>query len=320
MKKIFLTIALITPIIYGCNFFNGDNASESKSAPDTFPYPKIPAIINSNEDAAAYMAVHFWKGYFDSTEVWNANLPAEVLDEAFRTYINILWEVPFNKAMQAQKNLTGRLASRRILSSSSAPKDSLFDYFTENLRNALYGANSDLRNEDLYVPVLEMLCNDSLTDETDKLTYRFELDKCNLNRTGSKAADFSFRQANGRHGNLYGIKSEYTLLLFSNPGCQACASIVQQFSASEQLVTLFNAGIVSILNVYIDDDLEAWRSHLPDFPQVWTNAYNDDFTVRNGVTYDVRAIPSIYLLDKDKNVIFKDISPNMFLAKLHNLR
>lgn len=316
MKKFFLIFILITPILYGCNFFNKGGKTNTGSVPDTFPYPKLPAIINSNEEAATYLATHFWKGYFDSTEVWNANLPTNVLDEAFRTYISILWDTPFEKAIQAQKNLTGILASRK----ADNPKDSLFDYFANNMRHALYGANSDLRNEDLYVPILEMLCNDSLTDETAKLTYRFELDKCNLNKTGSKAADFSFREANGRKGSLYDIKSKYTLLMFSNPGCQACASIVQQFNASEHLIALFNRGLVSILNVYIDEDLDAWRRHLQDYPQVWTNAYNDDFTVRNGNTYDVRAIPSLYLLDKDKNIIFKDISPYMLLSKLYTLR
>ena len=33
------------------------------------------------------------------------------------------------------------------------------------------------------------------------------------------------------------------------------------------------------------------------------------------MTYDVRAIPSLYLLDSDRKVIFKDISPSMLMLQ-----
>ncbi len=44
-----------------------------------------------------------------------------------------------------------------------------------------------------------------------------------------------------------------------------------------------------------------------DFPATWINAYDASQTINNEQLYDLRAIPSVYLLDKDKMVRGKDI-------------
>ena len=45
---------------------------------------------------------------------------------------------------------------------------------------------------------------------------------------------------------------------------------------------------------------------MPIYPKEWYNGYDPDYVIRTDVLYNVRAIPSLYLLDKDKNVIMKD--------------
>jgi hypothetical protein len=63
---------------------------------------------------------------------------------------------------------------------------------------------------------------------------------------------------------------------------------------------------IAVLNIYIDEDLEAWRSYMPIYPENWYNGFDPDFVIRMDQLYNVRAIPSLYLLDKDKTVIMKD--------------
>ena len=45
---------------------------------------------------------------------------------------------------------------------------------------------------------------------------------------------------------------------------------------------------------------------MPIYPEEWLNGFDPDFVIRTDVLYNVRAIPSLYLLDKDKTVIMKD--------------
>jgi len=47
-------------------------------------------------------------------------------------------------------------------------------------------------------------------------------------------------------------------------------------------------------------------NHLAEFPEKWIQGRDEDeFLTRNSV-YNVKAIPTAYLLDKDKKVLLKD--------------
>ena len=65
--------------------------------------------------------------------------------------------------------------------------------------------------------------------------------------------------------------------------------------------------------------LAEWFKDLSDYPEEWITGYNQDLTIRDNLVYDVRAIPSLYLLDRDKKVIFKDISTGMLMLQLERL-
>jgi cytochrome oxidase Cu insertion factor (SCO1/SenC/PrrC family) len=163
-----------------------------------------------------------------------------------------------------------------------------------------------LRNEDLYGPYAECLSKCEFIDEGKRRAYEFDARMCALNRIGTKAADFRFEDRNGRVRRLHEIKAEFTVLFFSNPGCEACMEIINALKNTPQITSLTASGKVAVLNIYIDEDLEAWRSYMPIYPEEWFNGFDPDFVIRTDVLYNVRAIPSLYLLDKDKNVIMKD--------------
>ena len=49
---------------------------------------------------------------------------------------------------------------------------------------------------------------------------------------------------------------------------------------------------------------------MPIYPENWYNGFDPDLVIRGETLYNVRAIPSLYLLDSGKNVIFKDAVPD----------
>jgi hypothetical protein len=64
---------------------------------------------------------------------------------------------------------------------------------------------------------------------------------------------------------------------------------------------------LTILSIYTDQDEKLWLDHLNEFPPRWIQGRdNNEFLYKNKV-YDLRAIPTIYLLDSDKKVLLKDV-------------
>ncbi|MBO7320662.1 MAG: DUF5106 domain-containing protein, partial [Bacteroidales bacterium] len=62
-----------------------------------------------------------------------------------------------------------------------------------------------------------------------------------------------------------------------------------------------------------------WYKYMPIYPENWINCHNEDLKIRGENLYDVRAIPSLYLLDREKRVILKDAPVNIQMEQLHRL-
>ena len=75
------------------------------------------------------------------------------------------------------------------------------------------------------------------------------------------------------------------------------APIINQLLQEKKLV---------LLSIYPDEELDEWKKHLSEFPNEWINGYDKKFTIKEEQVYDLKAIPTLYLLDKDKTVLLKD--------------
>ena len=74
-----------------------------------------------------------------------------------------------------------------------------------------------------------------------------------------------------------------------------------------------------MINIYIDEDLTEWYKYMPIYPKEWINCYNEDLKIRGENLYDVRAIPSLYLLDSEKRVILKDAPTQILINAVSSL-
>lgn len=305
---------MITPLIFnGCNFHN-----EAVRGPQPFPSVSVPAMLVGQE-AAEYAAEHFWDRYFDSTASWAGisdtligGVNRSDMTAAVREYIMALWSVPYDKALHAQQ----RLISLAEASMEADTAGQIYDFIAATMESALWHPLSELRNEGLYAPVVESILRTRRTGEHFSSYYQQQLAVCMNNRPGTPAADFTFTDSRGGFHSLYGTPGEYTLLLFSNPGCPACREIIAMLKDSPLIASMIKDGRLTLLSIYIDEDVAEWFKGLADYPDEWITGYNQDLAIRDALLYDVRAIPSLYLLDSSKRVIFKDISPSMLMLQL----
>lgn len=273
-------------------------------------------------EAAEYAASHYWNRYFDSTQVWNGisdtligGVTEDAMTQAVRDYIMALWSIPYDKAMEAQHHLMSLAEASTVTDTSGH----IYDFIVNVMESALWNPLSELRNEGFYIPVVESVLSTRRTGEHYSSYYQQQLATCRNNAPGAYAADFTYTDAKGRLHSLYETQSEYTLLLFSNPGCPACREIIGMLKSSPLISSMVQDGRMGLLSIYIDEDLAEWFKDLSDYPEEWITGYNQDLTIRDNLVYDVRAIPSLYLLDRDKKVIFKDISTGMLMLQLERL-
>lgn len=233
------------------------------------------------------------------------------LSQSFANFNSLLLQIPVS---QAQSHI------RSLFSKIEATRDGLiYLRMTELVSHYLYDPNSPLRSEDLFLPFVEAMYHSPMTSEDRRPGYRFEMEMCSLNPYGSTAPDFNFLDPRERPGHLHGIKADFIMLFFSNPGCHACKEIIDQIATRPYIDPMIASGRLAILNIYIDAEVDKWREHLPDYPANWINARDHKQIIQSDQLYYVRAIPSLYLLDSQKRVIAKDIPVERALTFLDNI-
>ena len=164
-----------------------------------------------------------------------------------------------------------------------------------------------MRNDLLWEPVVRhAIGSSSPLDEPSKERYRSMLKLVSRNQEGTAATDFTYTLADGSQGRLYDISAPYTIIFFYNPDCGECARTKAQMEASGYLDMLHNVGLVKVLALYPDGDVSAWRKALPQNPERWISAYDKEQKINREGLYDLKAIPTLYLLDAQKRVIMKD--------------
>lgn len=286
-----LTLLLI---FTACNGQQKPKEKEATVSPRKFEMVSVPALITDPGERAAYLAKHFWDK-FDFKDTTNLHVP-EVTEQALSDFIGIVGYTSSEVTSSSIKSLMKK-----------AEADStVFRYFSDQLEKYLYDPNSPLRNEEMYIPVLEYLVEASSLSDVDKIRPAHLLELALRNRKGTPAADFTYTLANGQTGKLYGLKADYLLLFFYNPDCHACQEITQQLSSSQVIKELEKRKKLNVLAVYTDEDLQAWKNHLSAMPSDWINSYDKSLSLKNNEVYDLKAIPTLYLLNKEKKILLKD--------------
>lgn len=89
-----------------------------------------------------------------------------------------------------------------------------------------------MRDESLYIYVLEAVLEAPFLDEVSKIRPAHLLELALKNRVGEPATDFTYTLVDGKKGTLYHTKADCLLLFFYNPDCHACKEITDQLAAS----------------------------------------------------------------------------------------
>jgi hypothetical protein len=290
----YLIIALFA--FSSCN--NGkaqkEQTAEKQPAAGSFTLPEIPAMYASPEQQADFLVKHYWDN-FDFTDTTCIHRP-KITEQVYAAFLDVANHSPLESAREGMKRLM-----------TNAGKDrKVFHYFVSLADKYLYDPNSPFRNEEYYIAILEKMIETDMLDDAEKSRPQYRLKLAMKNRLGTKALNFTYTIQSGKQGTLYGLSAEYILVYINNPGCHACGEITESLKQSQPVQYMLSAKRMTILCIYPDEDLGEWKEHQGDFPPSWINGYDKGAVIREKDLYDLKAIPSLYLLNKNKTVLLKD--------------
>lgn len=256
--------------------------------------PEIPIMLTEATSRMEYFIKHFW----DNSLVGDTTFlkRQEDTEQAWANYIGALEQVSQPIAVDAIRDFFGR---------TDWHKD-VYKQFVGLAEKYFYNPNSPYRNEEFYIPVLESMLAFAMWSDAEKIVPQERLRMAMKNRLHTQATDFTYTLFSGKQSTLYAISSDFVLLFINNPGCEACTNSIRFINESSSIQSFIRQERLTVLSFYPDEDLALWKRHYQEYPDNWIVGYDRDLTVLQKGLYDLKAIPTFYLLDKHKKVLLKD--------------
>lgn len=271
-------------------------AKQRATSQKSFTPPAIPLSISTPEARADFLMLHYWDNYnFSDTTLLHK---PEYSEQAFTDFVTLLNNVPVNVAKKGIEELMNR---------SNKVKPMYF-YFAELAEKYLYDPNAPTRNETVFELFLTSRIENTQLDEVYKIRARNLKQLINKNQPGTTATNFSFTRKDGTSSSLKSIKANLLLVYFHNPDCHDCKVTREKMLASQLFQKLTKEGTLKVLALYPDEDLTAFKKYENEMPTEWIYAYDKGSIIKNNELYDLKAIPTLYLLDQNKTVLLKDVS------------
>ncbi len=107
--------------------------------------------------------------------------------------------------------------------------------------------------------------------------------------------------------NFMGIKTTYTVVFLYAPHCGHCREAIPKLKKFTDANRLKDRD-VTMVAIPVEDSLDDWKKFIREFKiQYWTNGYDPTYRTDYRHKYDVFTTPVVYVLDKDKKIIARNL-------------
>lgn len=238
--------------------------------------------------------LHYWDGFdfSDSAAVRNPEVGEQKLVDFIAAFPNV------------SDTVRTKAINKMLFQTQRDPAS--FQYFIEQFDHYLYNPNSPMRNDLYYESVLSFVVNYAELSDAEQLSYSNLLALVRKNQVGAEAKDFPFLSSNGDNLSLHKMDAPMTVLFFYEPGCSFCKTSIKKMVENSSIKKMISNGALDILAIYPYGDLNSWKAYQKHIPANWINGFDSHCQILENSLYDIRATPTIYLLDQDKNVLLKD--------------
>lgn len=270
-----------------------------------FPYPDIPPVLISPEERSIYLLCHYWEK-FDFKDDKLLQFP-ELTERGIVDYLDLLTLHASSKAVK--ESLQAFCRQFALYPRACKTMQNLMEKY-------LYEANSPLHNEQLFAVFLETMEKEPTLKSDPSREHRIFLQKLlKRNTPGEQACNFTCYTADGKLTTLYQTPKTQKILFFYDPQCENCLHTLLKLKTNRELADAIDEGNINVIAVYTEDDENLWKTTLNDLPENWL-AVTDRGYIRNEALYDLKAMPTFYLLNASHKVILKDATLEEIFAYL----
>ncbi len=155
--------------------------------------------------------------------------------------------------------------------------------------------------------IAENYTPDQCENEDKKNDLQTRLEKYAELAVGKKAPDIAIPDTSENVINLDKIKSKYTLVLFWASWCSHCIETLPEiFNLYENSISRKN---LEVLAVSLDGNKDEWLAALHQGGYTWLNGSDlKGWDSDAAVDYNVYATPTMFLLDKNQQIVAKPIT------------
>lgn len=274
----------------------------------SFPYPQIPSVIRNPDERKDYLLRNYWSNFdfSDKKLIDNRNISEQGFVDfiSFLSDKSIASEVLYDSMNAFCNGLISNSYSMKVMMAWAD------DY--------LYNPNSPMYNEAVYIAYLNCMKNILSDDNPLLYTIDFKIKVVNLNRIGTLAADFAYISSDGKECSMYNTDiTNGIILVFYDPECEHCNETIEEMISDVWLNKAVRNRKISVLAIYTEGNYGVWKNTCNTMPDDWIIGY-DKGLIRNNFLYDLKAMPTLYLLDRNRKVILKDASYNIIREYIIN--
>lgn len=276
-------------------------AMREPSIPNLNPKSKQDSIDNFN-----YYKAHFWDGTtFTDDRIIRTPFFIRKLE---RYYNEIIYQLP--------PDSVNRDIDYKIVLSRNTPElqKFLLNWFTDNYINPKY-----MGQDAIFVHLFNKYHSKGLTPwlnekQMETISRRAYMQMSNL--VGAKAANLEMLDRNDKLTYLYDVQADYTVVVFWDPACGHCKEELPKIDSMYRAA--WKNKNIKIYAVLTEKNKGEWIKYINEHElNDWTHVYESDDLKklaedagRPGYKqlYDVITTPTVFLLDKDKNILAKKLT------------
>lgn len=254
-----------------------------------------PKTYEDVKENAAFMREH----YFDNIDLTDSRF---LYTNYFVTYLDnymTSWvEQTADSLASASSYIVGKAQGNKVM----------FEYLLSRFLNKSMTSNL-MGMENTWARLAEDYIFDNPSvkmDSTEYINLRQKYEIIKNNRIGMQAHDLSLETLQGDSLNLYDIDTDYLILYFYNPTCAHCHREAKVIN--EEIYPKYKDRGLKIVTVNLFPEKSEWIRFIDELKiQDWYNCADPSYRSQYWMYYDTTAVPSLYLLDKNKKIIAKKI-------------
>ncbi|HJV19840.1 MAG TPA: redoxin domain-containing protein [Sediminibacterium sp.] len=280
------------------------------------PTPPPVPVVNGKADSLypyRFVKEHFWdEVMFNDDRLLRTPFFETKLDDYFKLYVS-----PDPDSIIAE--------IKYILLSARTGKE-IYPYLLTKFTNKYI--NPEYMGQDkVFVYIFEQFYakgDTVLLNAASRKTITERAYSLMANQLGLPAPQLDLTDTTGAKASLYQIKAPFTVVAFWDPNCGHCKEEIPRLDSLYKAKWKAKGVAVYSVNIY-EQEIPAWKKFIaekklsPEWIQAYQTRAAKTAEEKAGVPnfrqlYDIFKTPTIYLLDKDKRIIAKQLSLEQFDA------